>query len=165
MTKKPLRSLAVLLLALGQFTASPAVAGEPGVTILTPDLAHSFATATAGQFVVGIVGEGWAIRFTAPRVKPQLPAGVLKTGEVAFIRGPLLDQYIRPSAGPPTPPLPQSDAYSALPLDNITISAVGAVNTAEPNAYLALSFSRFAVGGQWFTIAGNISLPLRGPLP
>jgi len=163
MRKIPQQILALLWL-LAQFCTTSA-AGEPRITNLKPDPDHSFATVTAGQFVVGIVGEGWAIRFTAPREQALLATGVLKTGEVSFIRGPLLDQYIRASAGPPTPPLPLKDDYSVVPIGNITITSLGAGNPEQVGAVLELSLSRFVIGEQWFVVLGNVRLPLRGPLP
>ena len=154
------------LFLLGVLSAGiPDAFGESGVIRLKPDPAHSFATATETQIVVGIVGKDWAIRFTVDRENPQMPSGVLRTSEVSFIRGPQLSRYIRPSAGPPTPPLPKTDAYEVMPLSNITINPVGMLNNREPNDYLELTISRFSVAGKLFEVDGPFRLLLRGPLP
>jgi hypothetical protein len=163
--KNPLGCLALLAVLAILFTAPHALCAAPSVTRLKPDLAHSFATVTAGQIVVGIVGEGWAIRFSLDREQQPRLSGLLHPGEVSFIRGPRLSQYIRPAAGPPTPPLPKNDAYAVTPLGTISITAIGAVNTPEPGGYLELSLSRFVVAGELFEVDGNVRLQMRGPLP
>ena len=164
MIKKHLRFLAGLLL-LGLIATSPAYAFEAAdVTTLRPDPALSFATATETQIVVGLVGEGWAIRFTIQKENQLLHSSLLKTGEVSFIRGPRLDQYIRPSAGPPTPPLPKSAAYSVVALSDITITS-GGLSFQAPKEYLDLALSRFEVEGKWFELDGKVRLPLGTPLP
>lgn len=79
-------------------------------TRLTPNAAQCFATPTATQFIIGIVGEGWAIQFTVSWDRSKIPTGVLSAQNLSFYRGPSIQKYIRPPAGPPTLPFPKTDA-------------------------------------------------------
>ena len=158
-------SLLLLFLAGCQTMGAPGNAKNDTATRLIPNTAECFATPTATQFIIGIVGKGWAIQFSVPRDKSSFPTGVLNTQGLTFYRGPEIEKYIRPSAGPPTPPLPKTDAYSVFALTNVTIAAVGAKDAPEPKGYLEITLSRFAVKGEWFTIENKVRLPFRGPYP
>lgn len=163
--KKRIGLVAVGWLLFVSSAGPDAAAGEAGVTRLRPEPAYSFATAAAGQIVVGIVGEGWAIRFVVDREKSPVGSGQLSIGQASFIRGPLLQQYIRPSAGPPTPALPKSPAYSVQPLAQITVTSVGWSGDPAAKGHLELAVSQFTVAGERFVVDGTVRLPLRGPLP
>jgi hypothetical protein len=158
-------SIALLFLVGCHATGARDENKNPTATCLKPNPALCFATPAATQFIIGVVGEDWAIQFTVPRDGPKLPTGVLSTRNVSFYRGPEIHKYIRPSAGPPTPPLPKTDAYSVVTLTNVTIKSVGGRNGPGPDGYLEITLSKFAAGGEWFKVSGKVRLPFRGPYP
>ena len=158
-------SLALLFIVGCHATGACGENKSPTATHLKPTPAHCFATPTGTQFIIGVVGEGWAIQFAIPRDRSKLPTGALNTHNVSFYRGPEIYKYIRPSAGPPPPPLPKTGAYSALTLTNVAIKFVGGRNVREPDGYLEITLSSFVAEGEWFTVRGKVRLPFRGPYP
>jgi hypothetical protein len=132
---------------------------------LSPDPAQCFATPDAKQFDIGILGKGWAIQFSVPGERNLFPTGVLHIAHGLLHRGPELEKYIKPPAGPATPPLPKSDDYLLYPLTNVILKVVGGVNEPEPRGYVVLSMSSFDAGGKTYKIVEPITLRFRGPYP
>ena len=132
---------------------------------LIADPSRSFAYPSATQFDVAILGEDWAVRLNVPAKRHQFPAGPLKLESGYFHRGPELQKYIKPPAGPPTPPLPKSDQYSVSSITNVAITVVGGVNAPEPKGYVVLTVSNFGSEGKAYQLEGPIRLRFRGPYP
>jgi len=132
---------------------------------LIPDPARSFAYPSATQFDVAILGEDWAVRFNVPGNRNQFPAGSLNIESGYFHRGPELQKYIKPPAGPATPHLPKNDEYSVSSITNVAITVVGGVNAPEPRGHVILTVSNFVSEGKTYQLEGPIRLRFRGPYP
>ena len=125
---------------------------------------NSFATPVR-PLMIGVLGTNWAMRIDAPWDPSKMPTGVLANCTVVFHRGPDLEKYIGPPAGPVRPPIPRTADYSSHTVTNATITAVGGRFAREPNGYLDITVSRFEAGGEWFRINGDVRLRFRGPYP
>ena len=157
--------LSLLLLFGCRSSVVPVATEVQEAILLRPDPAQSFTTPDATQFDVCVLGEGWAIRLSVPGKRNQFPAGTLNVSRGVFHRGPQLEKYIKPSAGPVTPPLPENGEYSVCPLTNVTITVVNAVNAPEPKGYVVLTVSDFIAEGKIYRVPEPVRLRFRGPYP
>jgi len=101
----------MVVLAIGCWgtTSSPEASSQRSEgKVLEPDISKSFATISETSTIIGLLGEGWALQTGLQSPKATLKRGNY-TVDAKLMRGPDLEKYIRPSAGPPTPPLPADE--------------------------------------------------------
>jgi hypothetical protein len=160
---------ALVVLAIGcwgenKATSRPEASSQRSVgnIVLEPDFSKSFATISETSTIIGILGEGWALQTSLPSPNATLKRGSYPV-DANLMRGPDLEKYIRPSAGPPTPPLPADERYTVLPVKGLVVVVHDTVR-----AYggpVILTFSGFEAGGSQFLSLGPIKLPIKGPYP
>ena len=130
--------------------------------LLKPDVSRSFATICETTTTIGILGEDWALRMVLPS-----PGATLEPGDYAvaasLVRGPELENHVRPAAGPRTPPLPSDERYSVSPVTGLTVVVSGQARAYEGPVVLTLS--SFEAGGVRFRSLGPIQLAVKGPYP
>jgi len=133
---------------------------------LKPDPAKSFATlAGDAEFVVCIMGDGWALRAHLPRQPKAMPRGEYHPRRCRLYRGEKIDTYIRPPAGPVPPPPPGDGRCSIDKVADLVVT-VGEVKEArEPDGWVEVSFSAFSAGERRYGPTGPIRLRLVGPRP
>jgi len=140
-----------------------AAGSQPSVgKVLEPDLSKSFATISETGTIICLLGEGWALQTSLPSPNATLTSGRYPV-DAKLIRGPDLETYIRPSAGPRTPPLPADERYTVLPVKGLVVAVHNTVRAYGGAAIL--TFSVFEAGGSRFLSLGPVKLPIKGPYP
>ena len=130
--------------------------------VLEPDFSKSFATISETSTIIGLLGEGWALQASLPSPKATLKSGSYPI-DANLVHGPDLEKYIRPSAGPPTPPLPSDERYTVLPVKGLVVAVHDTVRAYGGS--VILTFSVFEAGGAQFLFLGPIKLLIKGPYP
>lgn len=130
--------------------------------LLAPDWAKTFATICQEDTLIGIIGDGWALRTVLPARDATLAAGEYSV-PAEYVTGPDLGMYIHPPAGPPTPPIPADGRYATLGIGKI------AVTVHQPaKAYggpVIATFGVFKAGDSAFRLPGRMSIDVKGPYP
>lgn len=130
---------------------------------LTPVEKYSYCTVYGGTgHALGVVGEDWALTFD---VSDEKFSGNVKTQKVHFYRGPDMYKYIGRPAGPRRPPIPDTDAYSQIVLEDINVEVIRIKIYDKVNGPIAVLIDDFKVSGQQFHVAGRATMNCFTPLP
>lgn len=167
---------AVAILGLIAATANgpvPLHAGDdaPAKRPLDPDPKRSFGTPTGTQFTVSLVGKDWALvavfdQKDFPYNHGELPVvAEVKPITATYYTGPDVGEYVKPPTGPPSPPIPTTGRYSAVPVEGLIATLVAKERSREPDAHVLLRLSPFKAGDTKYAGLGEFRLVLRGPYP
>jgi len=140
-----------------------AVFADASPVLLTPVEKYSYCTVYGETgHTVGVVGEDWALTFDAPEEKFS---GNVKTQKVHFYRGPDMYKYIARPAGPRRPPIPDTDAYLQIGLEDINVEIIRIKIYDKVNGPIAVLVDDFKANGQQFHIADRATMNCFAPLP
>ena len=138
-------------------------------TTLTPDPQKSFVTIVGTGFLVGLLGDGWALQAYVPcplsaKDGGPVPGKVLAPRDCIFARGPDLEKNVRPPQGVPTLPVSMRTDCQTREVKDLKITVLRVEGRGE-GGFVELELSGFTAGGEKFPGIPLIRLPNRGPYP